>query len=110
VRRLNVTDENYQATPQSVTRHVLGIARIIVVVLSMFLGVSFFLPWLLMGKKDAIAFGVFCLAMVGVGAVVMAPKLLIDLAWEKRGKWLTVAQFVNGLCIIIAVPVSASSS
>jgi len=35
--------------------------------------------------------------------IVLVPKLLIDLALERKGKWLTVVEFVNGLCIAIAL-------
>ncbi len=43
------------------------------------------------------------LLFAGLGVIVLVPKLLIDLALERKGKWLTVVEFVNGLCIAIAL-------
>jgi hypothetical protein len=41
------------------------------------------------------------LAIVGL-TVLSLPKVLIDVAWEKEGKWLIAAYIVNAICIALA--------
>lgn len=44
------------------------------------------------------------LVLAAFGVIVYVPKFLIDVAWEREGRWLTVAWVVNVLCMVVAVP------
>src|SRR6266498_639082 len=43
----------------------------------------------------------YLLLVMAMLAVLSVPKVLVDVAWQKGGKWLTVAWVVNGICIVI---------
>lgn len=40
---------------------------------------------------------------VGLGIVMTIPRLLVDSALEKGGKWLGAVEFISGLCIAVVV-------
>ena len=42
------------------------------------------------------------LIFVVFGITVSLPRWFIDTAWERKGKWLSAAEAINGLCIFVA--------
>jgi hypothetical protein len=68
-------------------------------IVAIFLGV----PWLLLGKENALEVGIILLWMFGVVAVLAIPVFLINAALDRQGKLLKVIEAVNFVCSLIGV-------
>jgi O-antigen/teichoic acid export membrane protein len=92
-----VSDENRKKP--SIIRVGLGV----ILLIGVFLAVFFFLPWLVMGKQDALDIAKILAWMFGVGVVLGVPVFLINLALDRKGKLLKVLELVNLICSVVGV-------